>query len=225
MLKISSYCVLPIAVFASPAIAQMTATDSTRVTIQQGQITDLQARFARLQQLVRPDDLAFELQLVNADQSLLQQRRDGIIRLPQDWVAAAPDRETLDFLMLLALSDAVTHAPPPAGPSETTKVVTSVIGLIAVNAAKNQERSASRDPGLHLPRARFASIPSPGQSGTALRALGWAVASGSCEAKIVFGLRRLGAVPGAMGVASRQIVKDLGPVAWTPNDRCGPAAN
>lgn len=228
MRKRSFYYLLPVAVLVSPAISQVPATESARVTIQQAPISDLQARFAKLQQLVRPDDVAFELQLVDPDQPLLGQRRDGVIRLPQGWITAAPDRETLDFLMLLALSDAVTHEPTRGGPSTTTKVVTGVIGFVGVTAAKNQQRSASRDPGLHIPykpAPQFPSYPSPGQPGTALRALGWAVASGGCEAKIVSGLRRLKDHPGAIGATARQVIKDFGAVAWTPNDRCVPPAN
>ncbi len=224
MRKLSILCLFVIPSLASSAMAQAPSPPAAVVQSDQKSLAVLQGRFANLQKVVQQNDEQFDLQLVSEGQTLLGQRPDGVIRLPADWVAASPDRETLDFLMLLALSDAVTREPTREGPSPTTKALTGAIALLALNVAKNQERSASRDPGLHIPRSRFASISTPEQRGTALRALGWAVRSGSCEEKIVAGLRQLGAVDGSIGVVSRQIVKDLGAVAWTPN-RCEPPAN
>jgi len=227
MRKLSHFWLFAISGLATTAMAEVAAPPSATGPSHHQSLADLQSRFAKLQQVVRSNNEPFDLQLVGDGETLLGQRRDGVIRLPENWVEAAPDRGTLDFLMLLALSDAATREPTrePARerPSAITRAVTNAIVFIAVNAAKNAAGSASRD--LYLQPPSSPSIRSQGKPDTALRALGWAVASGSCEARIVAGLRRLETVAGAIGVASRQIVKDLGAVAWTPNDRCSPPGN
>jgi hypothetical protein len=222
MRKLLYVCLFAVSGLVTPAIAQAPLLAAVTEPMRNDPHASLQSRFDRLQQVARSTQERFDLQLVGEGQSLFGQRGDGVIRLPEDWVAAAPDRQTLDFLMLLALSDALAREPAREEPGAATKVITGAIAFIGVNAAKNAPRSASRDPGLHFAAARFAPIPSLAERGTALRALSWAVASGGCEAKIVAGLRRLETVAGAIGTGSRQIVKDLGAVAWTPDERCGP---
>lgn len=219
MRRQSTYLLLLMAVLSSPAFSEVPAINSAEAAIQRASTKNLQARFARLQQAVRPDGVSFELHLVDTGQSLLRQRDDGVVRLPEDWVAAAPDAETLDFLMLLGLSNAITPGQTREGPTTATKVVTGAIGFIGVNAARIRDRQPVV---IGLPR--FESAAPSTKPDKALRALSWAVASGGCEARVVSGLRRLEAIHGEIGIDSRQIVKDLGAVAWTPNDHCNPPA-
>jgi hypothetical protein len=178
----------------------------------------LQARFAKLQQIARPHVPAFELQLVDEAQALLGQQGDGIVRLPQDWALAAPDGETLDFLMLLGLADAIAREPAPQGPSTATKIVTGTLGWIA----KAEEARRTRRTWNPWSAPHFESSATSGEPSPALRALTWTTATGGCEARIVAGLHKLEDMGGPVGRDARRILKSLGPVAWTPNDRCGP---
>ena len=181
-------------------------------------VTALQARFAKLQQIARPHDLAFEFRLADEAQAVLEQRGDGIVRLPQDWVLAAPDGETLDFLMLLGLANAIAREPAPQGPSTATKAVTGTLAYIGANVADNRRT-------INLSAPHFKSRISSRDPAPALRALSWATATGACEARVVLGLQKLGDINGPTGRDTRQILKALGPVAWTPNDRCASPAD
>ncbi len=178
-------------------------------------LTDLQARFAKLQQSARPQYLAFELRLVDETHALLGQRDDGIVRLPQGWALSAPDGETLDFLMLLGLADAIAREPTPQGSGTATKIVTGTLGYIATTLADNRRA-------VSWPAPHFESSAPPGHFAPALRALAWTTATGACELLIIDGLRKLGATNSPIGRETRQILKALGAVAWTPEDRCGP---
>ncbi len=216
----SLYCLLLIGGLASPAISQVPEIASASVTTERASTTDLQVRFAKLQQVARPNGEPFTLQIAKPGQSLLRQGNDGIVLLPEDWVTAAPDAETLDFLMLLGLFEAISLEPTREGPSTLTKIITGTIGFIGVNAARSKDRQP-----VAIKPPRFESAAPSRPLNTALRALSWAVASGGCEARVVAGVRMLEAGNGEIGAESRQIVKDLGAVAWTPNDRCRPPAH
>jgi hypothetical protein len=216
--KLFIFCLFLITVHATPVIAEVLKSVAAPAPSQQFSPAILQARFAKLQQIARPHDLAFELRLVDEAQALLGQLDDGIVRLPQDWALAAPDGETLDFLMLLGLADAIAREPIRQGPSTATKIVTGALGWIGANVADNRRRSAVPFPHFE-PRAPIGGL-SP-----ALRALTWTTATGGCEARIVAGLQKLEAINGPIRRDARQILKALGAVAWTPNDRCGPPAN
>jgi hypothetical protein len=208
-------CLIPLAAFAAPAMSAVSEPTETGAPSLSLSLADLQARFADLQRQARMDGELFELRLVGAGQDLLEQVNDGIVRLPEDWVVAAPDRETLDFLMLLGLADAIARKPAPQDPGSATKIVTGTLGWIAANATDNRRR-------LDLSAPRFDSNASPREPTPALRALNWTTATGGCEAQVIFGLRQLEAMNGPIGRNARQILKALGPVAWTPNDQCGP---
>jgi hypothetical protein len=215
MRKLLLFCLIPISIHATPVIAQTPGPAAADDPNPHLSPAILDAQFAKLQQIARPDDLAFELRLVDEAEALLGQQGDGIVRLPQDWALAAPDRETLDFLMLLGLADALEREPTRQEPSITTKIVTGTIGFIGASVADKRRRTA-------LPFPHFEShAPIAGPS-PALRALTWTTATGGCEARIVAGLHKLEATAGPIGRDARQILKALGPVAWTPNDRCGP---
>lgn len=207
-----------IAVLPLPAASQTPATASVSLNIEQQSIADLQGRFLKLQQVARPNGGSFELQLVDAEQSLLRQRNDGIVRLPKDRISLIPDDETLDFLMLLGLVVASTPEAPRKGPSTAARAITGAIGFIGVNAV----RISAQQPIAIRPH--FESAKSSERRDKALIALSWAVTAGGCEARIVSSLRKLEAVHGAVGIDARQILNDLGSVAWTPDDRCSPAA-
>jgi hypothetical protein len=181
-------------------------------------LAHLRIRFATLQQIARPNDGPFELRLVDAGFPLFGQDDDGIVRLPADWVAFAPDGETLDFLMLLGLANAIAREPEPRRPSTATKIITGTLDYVGANLADNRRT-------LHLPAPHFASSTSPSELAPASRALTWTTATGDCEARIVAGLHKLKAINGPIGQDVRQILKALGPVAWTPYDRCRPPAN
>ena len=212
---LSFCCLIPLAAFAAPAMSAVSGPTETDAPSPSLSLADLQARFADLQRQARTDGALFELRLVGADQPLLGQVNDGIVRLPEDWAVAAPDPETLDFLMLLGLADAIARSPAPQGPSTATKIVTGTLGWIAANTIDNPRH-------INLSAPRFDSSASPSEPMPALRAVNWTTATGGCEARVIFGLRRLEAVNGPIGRDARQILKALGPVAWTPNDRCGP---
>jgi hypothetical protein len=215
MRKLSIYCLFPITALVTPVIAEAPMPVAAEGPSQQISPAILQARFAKLQQIARPFDLAFELRLVDESQAFLEQGNDGIVRLPQDWALAARDGETLDFLMLLGLADAIAREPIRQGPSTATKIVTGTLGYIAANVADNR-----RETKLSAPR--FRSSTSSIEPVPALRALTWTTATGGCEARVVAGLHKLEDIKGPIGRDSRQILKALGAVAWTPNDRCDP---
>jgi hypothetical protein len=212
------YCLFLITVHSAPAIAEVPEPVAALAPSQQFSPAILQARFDKLQRIARPNDIAFELRLVDEAQALRAQQGDGIVRLPQDWAMAAPDGETLDFLMLLGLADAIARKPIRKGPSTATKIITGTLGFIGANIADNRGRSA-------LPFPHFDSNAPSGEPSPALRALTWTTASGGCEARIIAGLRKLEAMGRPIGREARLILKALGPVAWTPNDRCGPPAS
>jgi hypothetical protein len=215
MRKLFLYGLLPITMYAPPVIAEGPEPVASEAPNQQLSPEFLQTQFAKLQQIARPHDLAFELRLVDETQALLEQQDDGIIRLPQEWVLAAPDGETLDFLMLLSLSDAIAREPTRQGPSTATKIVTGTLGAIGASVADNRWRSPLPFP--HFEPSALSSEPS-----SALRALTWTTATGGCEARIVAGLHKLEDLGGPIGRDARQILRALGSVAWTPNERCGP---
>lgn len=215
MRMLSWCCLLPLAAFAVPAVSELpepTVVEAPSLPIS---LADLQTRFAKVQQLARPSSTPFELRIVGAGQPLLGQVNDGIVRLPEDWAAAAPDSETLDFLMLLGLADVISREPAPQGPSTATKIVTGTLGWIAANAADNRNE-------LDLTPPRFESSAASIEPKPALRALNWTTATGGCEARVIGGLQKLAVINGPFGREARQILKALGPVAWTPNDRCNP---
>jgi hypothetical protein len=218
MRKLFLYCLFPITVYSTPVIAEAPKSVAAEAPRQHRSLAVLQAQFAKLQQVARPHDLAFELRLVDEGQALLGQRGDGIVRLPQDWALAAPDGETLDFLMLLGLSDATMSVPIPRGPSTATKIVTGTLGWIA----KAEEARRTRRTWDPWSAPHFESSAPSREPGPALRALTWTTATGGCEARVIAGLNKLEDLGGPIGGDSRQILKALGPVAWTPNDRCGP---
>jgi hypothetical protein len=213
MRKLFIYGLFPITALATPVIAEAPVPVAADGPSQQTSPAILLARFAKLQQIVRPHDLAFELRLVDESQAFLEQGNDGIVRLPQDWALAAPDGETLDFLMLLGLADVIAREPIRKGPSTAAKIVTGTLGYIAANVADN--RRATK-----LPAPRFGASASSTEPVPALRALTWTTATGGCEARVVAGLHKLADIKGRIGRDSRQILKALGAVAWTPNDRC-----
>ncbi len=208
-------CLIPLAALAAPAMSQVAAPPATAAPSPGLSLADLQARFADLQQQARPHAAPFALQLAGAGQPLLGQGNDGIVRLPEDWAVAAPNRDTLDFLMLLGLADAIVRKPAPQGLNNATRIVTGTLGWIAANATDNRR-------GLDLSAPRFDSSASPGEPMPALRALHWTTATGGCEARVILGLHQLETIDGPIGRDARQILKALGTVAWTPNDSCGP---
>jgi hypothetical protein len=215
---------LAVALAAQPfaiCAAAPDALESAPERHQREEFPILQARFAKLQRVARPHDPAFELQLVDQAQALMGQQGDGIVRLPEDWALAAPDGETLDFLMLLGLADAIASEPAPQGPSTATKIVTGTLGWIA----KAEEARRTKRAWTPWSAPHFESSVTSGEPSPALRALTWTTATGACEARIVAGLQKLAAINGPIGRDVRQILKSLGPVAWTPNDRCGPPAS
>jgi hypothetical protein len=219
MRKLFLYCLFSITVLANPLLAEVpVAADAPSQHIS---ISVLQARFAKLQQVARPDKVPFELQLVGEGQAFLGQFNDGIVRVPEDWVLAAPDQDTLDFLMLLGLSNATLSEPTLKGPSTATKIVTGTLGWIA----KAEEARRTRRTWNPWSTPHFETSATSGEPGPALRALTWTTATGGCEARIVAGLHKLKAINGPIGRDARQILKALGAVAWTPNDRCGPPAS
>lgn len=218
MRKLSFFCLFAVSGIVSPAISEVSEPVVAGAPSQPATLAALQARFAKLQHNTRPHDLPFELRLVEATQALLEQRDDGIVRLPQDWAAAAPDKETLDFLMLLGLADAIAREPALQGPSTATKIVTGTLGFIGANIADNRRS-------LPLPHPQFESSAPLSKPESALRALTWTTATGGCEARIVAGLHKLEDIYGPIGRDARRILKALGPVAWTPDDRCGPPAS
>jgi hypothetical protein len=215
MRELFIYYLFPITVYATPVMAEVPEPAAAVAPSSNRSLAVLQARFAKLQQVARPHDLPFELRLVDEAQALLGQQGDGVVRLPQHWALTAPDGETLDFLMLLGLADGIGREPAPQGPSTATKIVTGTLGYIGANVADNRRRSAL--PAPHFEYSAPIRAPSP-----ALRALTWTTATGGCEARIVAGLQKLEAINGPIGRDTRKILKALGPVAWTPNDRCGP---
>jgi hypothetical protein len=215
-MRMLSFCYLiPLAAFAAPAMSAVSEPTETHAPSLSLSLADLQARFADLQRQARTEGELFELRLVGAGQDLLGQVNDGIVRLPEDWAAAAPDRETLDFIMLLGLADAIARKPAPKGPNTATKIVTGTLGWIAANTIDNTGH-------INLFAPRFDSNASPSEPMPTLRALNWTTVAGGCEARVIFGLRQLEAMNGPIGRDARQILKALGPVAWTPNDQCGP---
>lgn len=179
-------------------------------------LAELQSRFAVLQQKVRPDNAPFELRLVIGGAPLLGQSDDGLIRLSEDWVAAAPDGDTLDFLILLALSDAISRESVPSGPDRATKVVTGVLGYVGYLATQRNRPLAV----IPSSGPRFAERPPALGGGPATRALNWTTIVGGCEARVVAGLRKMQDANAIIGREARQILKSLGAIAWTPNDRC-----
>jgi hypothetical protein len=215
MRKLLLFCLIPISIHATPVIAQAPGPAAADDPNPHLSPAILDAQFAKLQQIARPDDLAFELRLVDEAEALLGQQGDGIVRLPQDWALVAPDGETLDFLMLLGLADAIAREAEPQGPSTATKIITGTLGYIGANVADNRRRTA-------LPTPHFESSAPSGEPVPALRALTWATATGACEARVIAGLNKLEDMGGPIGGYARQILKALGPVAWTPNDRCAP---
>ncbi len=217
MWKLFTTCLFPIAIVAVPVVAQTAARVAPGAPSEQLALAHLQARFAKLQQVARPDHMSLDLQLVDDGQDLLGQRDDGIIRLPQNWAQAAPDRETLDFLMLMGLANATLQKPQQQGPSTATKIVTSGLGLIAHYATKPSTPPVYRKQQDHSDTGT-----STGNLTPALRALNWATKAGGCEARIIAGLQKLENISGTIGRDSRLILKALGPVAWTPDDRCAP---
>jgi hypothetical protein len=216
MRNLSFCCLLTIAVFATPVISAAPVPIVSEVPSQHASLAELQARFAKVQQLARPRDMPFELRIVDAGQDLLGQANDGIVSLPQDWALAAPDGETRDFLMLLALADAIAREPAPQGPSKAAKIVTGTLGYIAATVADYSRA-------ITLPAPKYESNAKSSEPVPALRALAWATAAGGCEARIVAGLHQLKAINGPIGHETRRVIKTLGAVAWTPNDRCGPS--
>ncbi len=216
MRKLFITCLFSLAMLAAPVNADGPEPVAANAQGQHLSALTLQARFAKLQQIARPDDLAFDLQLVEDGHALLGHRGDGIIRLPQNWALAAPDVETLDFLMLLGLANATMREPERQGPSMATKIVTGTLGWIAENVL--DDTAIQKLPAPHFESGKRSSEPTP-----ALRALTWATAAGGCEARVIAGLEKLGDIKGSIGSESRGILKALGAVAWTPNDRCSPA--
>jgi hypothetical protein len=216
--KLFIFCLFLITVPATSLIAEVPEPVAAHAPSEQFSTAILQARFAKLQQIARPHELAFELRLVDGAQTLLGQQDDGIVRLPQDWALAAPDRETLDFLMLLGLADAIAREPIQKGPSTATKIITGTLGFIGANIADNRRS-------LRLPYPKFQTSARSSQPVSASRALTWTTVTGGCEARIVAGLHKLEAIDGPIGRDARQILKALGAVAWTPNDRCAPPAS
>jgi hypothetical protein len=156
------YSLFLITVHSAPAIAEVPEPVAALAPSQQFSPAILQARFAKLQQIARPNDIAFELRLVDEAQALRAQQGDGIVRLPQDWAVAAPDGETLDFLMLLGLADAIARKPIRKGPSTATKIITGTLGFIGANIADNRGRTA-------LPFPHFDSNAPSGEPSPALR--------------------------------------------------------
>lgn len=215
MRKLFTYFLFPLTFLAPPVIAGVPGPVATVAPSQPTSLAALQARFAKLQQIARPHDVPFELRLVDEGQAFLGQRGDGLVRLPQDWALAAPDGETLDFLMLLGLANAIAREPAPQGPSTATKIVTGTLGYIGANVADNRRS-------LTLPAPHFESGAPSSEPVPALRALTWSTASGGCEARIIAGLQKIKTINGPIGRDTQKILKALGSVAWTPNDRCGP---
>lgn len=215
MRMLSWCCLLPFAAFAVPAVSEVPEPTVLVAPSLAISLADLQARFTKVQQLARPSSTPFEFRIVGAGQALLGQVNDGVVRLPEDWAAAAPDSETLDFLMLMGLADVISREPAPQGPSTATKIVTGTLGWIAANATDNRS-------GLDLTPPRYESSASSSEPNPALRALNWTTSTGGCEARVIDGLQKLEAINGPIGRDARQILKALGPVAWTPNDRCDP---
>jgi hypothetical protein len=217
MRKLFIYCLLPITFHAADVLAKVPEPVAAAAPSQYISLAVLQARFAKLQQVARPHDLPFELRFVDESQVLLGQHGDGIVRLPQDLAVAAPDGETLNFLMLLGLADAIARAPIRQEPSTATKIITGTLGFIGASIADNRKS-------LSLPYPQFESSAPSSQPVSASRALTWTTATGGCELRIVAGLHKLETMSGPIGQNARQILKALGAVAWTPNDRCGPPA-
>jgi hypothetical protein len=213
--KLFLYCLLPIVIYANPVSAELPETIIAKTNSPHISLADLQARFAKLQQVSRPFDVAFELRLGDETQTLMEQSNDGIVRIPESWTLAAPDGETLDFLMLFGLANAIAREPATRAPSMANKIVTGTLGYIAANVGKNRRRTK-------LPAPQFEPSGESSDPVPALRALNWTTITGGCEARIVAGLHKLEAVNGPIGSGARRILKALGPVAWTPNDRCSP---
>ncbi len=190
----------------------------------------LQLRFEKLQMTARAGSPAFEVRMVDAGQSLLAQRNDGVVRIPDNWVTPASNTETVDALMLIGLSYATNNPPVPPELSKTTKAVAGVLGFVGRTVAEYEARRAGS--GIN----GYNSLAQPKYNGyddkpealnPAQRGLIWAQNAGGCEARIVSGLRKMASKTNADQTQrqdSQQILRALGSAAWTPNDKCTPLA-
>ena len=203
--------------FVVPAAATTPATGSPLETA-------LSARFAALQARVRPGLPAQALKITESSQSLFDQSNEGIVRVSLANVKAAPSAEILDALLLIGLSDAVNTVPRPASLGKTTKAVANVLGFLGSTVAEAQADrvrpgSVNVIVGQYQPQ-NLADAPET--INVSQRALIWAKANGGCEARIVGALKTLAALPTPSHLAgdARLTLKQLGRIAWTPDDRC-----
>ena len=185
----------------------------------------LEARFSKLQQIARAGLPPYSLRIVAADQSLLAQQSDGFLRLPESALRIVRSDENLDALMLIGLSYA-THKPTPRPSlSKAAQALAGVAGFIGYEAAASRYETTGGSPLDYLAQPDYRG---PDQTrktfSPALRGFSWAKAAGGCEATIITGLRALAAGnrPSQISLDSQKILRELGPVAWTPDDRCRP---
>jgi len=205
------------AALADPAIA-----DHVPAPITETGASAVQLRFDKAQQVVRAGLPAFEVRIVEG-RSFFAQRNDGVVRLPQNFVANIGDPDVLDAMALIGLSYA-THRPdqtPQLG--KTAKILTDVAAYFGRQVAENEERRAGTKESdlLALPVVnnpdRMADPRNP-----MVRGVIWAKANGACEASIVAVLKSMARQDrdAALRKDAVAMLRAMGSAAWAPDDRC-----
>jgi hypothetical protein len=184
----------------------------------------LQRRFENAQKIARPGLPSFEVRIADGQSSFFAQRNDGIVRLPGSIVASTSDPAIIDAMALIGLSYATRRRPEAAQLSKTAKILTGVAGFVGREIAEREAlRTGAKQTDLLAQPVvnngeRLADPQNP-----MLRGMIWAKANGACEAKIVAALKSMAGQnrDAVLQQDARGMLRALGSVAWSPDDRCG----
>lgn len=183
----------------------------------------LQLRFANAQKIVRAGSASFEVRIVDDQRSFFAQRNDGVVRLPRNFVTMAGDPAVIDAMALIGLSYA-THRPPEVPQlGKTAKALTGVAGFVGREIAESQStRAGAKQTDLLAQPVVNNGERLQDPRNPMVRGMVWAKNSGGCEARIVAALQSMAKQAGDVAVRQDAVVmlRALGSVAWTPDDRC-----
>jgi hypothetical protein len=195
----------------------------------------LQSRLDIVAAAARVPDGTTKVRIVDARQLSVAPAADGVLRFPAALLAAAPDRDSVDGMLAVLLSNARprNNAKPSALARDVLGTAAFIGGAVASNdnvplaagPAGETEKQVQLSADLADRDRRFARSEREARI-IAARALTWTQTAGSCPASLVGWLRSLAVASQGQAfdgvTTARHLLIDLGSSAGDPGDGCTP---
>lgn len=195
----------------------------------------LQSRLDIVAAAARVPDGTTIVRIVDAPQLSVRPAADGVLRFPAALLATAPDRDAVDGMLAVLLSNARPRnsAKPSALARDVLGTAAFIGGAVASNdnvplvvrPAGETENRVQLSADLADSNRRFARSEREARI-IAARALTWTQTAGSCPASLVAWLRRLAVASQGQtfdGVTTaRHLLADLGSSTGDPGNGCTP---